>query len=370
MNQGLQSSSGNVLAARQGGLGLITLNRPEAMNALSLDMVRAITEALLRWLGDPSISVVLLKGNNREGRPPAFCAGGDIRFIRRALLDGDPRLDDFFTEEYQLDHLIHHYPKPVVAWMDGVVMGGGMGLAQGAAVRVVTEHSQLAMPETVIGLFPDAGGGYYLSRCPGRIGEFLALTGQVLGPGDAIALGLADRFVPADRLSKLISNLSERGTCSVEITQAIVQADSLEPPAPEVVQYRDAIDQCFSMPRLLEIIQSLESQASQWSTRVTSNLRCCSPLMLAVALEQVRRARRLELEDELRMERTLIRQSLTARGDIPPQAMEGIRALAIDKDRQPHWDPVRIEDVTASMVDSYFMSPWPPQAHPLRHFLV
>src|SRR5574343_1997681 len=182
-------SEGQILAEVNGCLGLITLNRPQALNALSLAMIRDLTALLKTWSTDPAIQAVAILGQGREGKPAAFCAGGDIRFFHQAALAGDAALEDFFTEEYALNHLIHAYPKPYIALMDGIVMGGGMGISQGAKLRVLSERSKLAMPETGIGLFPDVGGGYFLSRCPGRSGEYLALTGLVLGGAEALTVG-------------------------------------------------------------------------------------------------------------------------------------------------------------------------------------
>ena len=179
-------ADGQILAEVNGCLGLITLNRPQALNALSLAMIRDITALLNHWAARPEIQAVAVLGAGREGKPPAFCAGGDIRFFHQAAHAGDAALEDFFTEEYRLNHLIHAYPKPYIALMDGIVMGGGMGLSQRASLRVVTERSTLAMPETKIGLFPDVGGGWFLSRCPGYIGEYLAITGQSVDAADAI----------------------------------------------------------------------------------------------------------------------------------------------------------------------------------------
>lgn len=370
MNPSLQCQSAPVLIERHACWGLITLNRPEAMNALSLDMVRLVTEALLSWRSDPGVSAVLLRGASREARSAAFCAGGDIRFLHQAALAGNPHLEDFFTEEYQLNYLIHRYPKPCVALMDGVVMGGGMGLAQGAAVRVVTERSQLAMPETLIGLFPDVGGGYFLSRCPGRMGEFLALTGQVVGASDAVALGLADVIVHSSCLPEVVLALAEQPVELVADVLAAINGFLQAPSIALLAEHRNAIDLHFSQPTLLEIIHSLQRDSSNWAQQVVAKLRGCSPLMLAVSLEQVRRARELTLEEEFRMERNLMRQSFTPRDGAPIQPMEGIRALAIDKDQAPRWTPARIEDVTADMVAAYFVNPWPIHAHPLSHFLV
>lgn len=175
-----------VLSEIRGQVGCITLNRAKALNALSLDMVRALTEVLLQWQNNPSVQAVAIRGMGKTGPFGSFCAGGDIRFFHQAALVGNPELEDFFTEEYRLNHLIHNYPKPYIAFMDGIVMGGGMGVSQGASHRLVTARTKMAMPETHIGLFPDVGGGYFLSRCPGRTGEWLALTGEALDAGKSV----------------------------------------------------------------------------------------------------------------------------------------------------------------------------------------
>src|SRR4051812_44126074 len=204
-----------VLTEVAGKAGCITLNRPRALNALSLDMIRELTSALLAWRDDPAIELVLVRGHGKEGPFGVLSAGGDIRFFHQAVLAGDVRLEDFFTEEYTLNHLIHTYPKPYVAFMDGVVMGGGMGISQGARCRIVTERTKMAMPETAIGLFPDVGGGYFLSRCPGRIGEYLALTGEMIGGADAVDAGLADVLLPSDELGPLWDRLAEQGRAAL-----------------------------------------------------------------------------------------------------------------------------------------------------------
>ena len=177
-----------------GSIGCITLNRPKALNALSLPMVQALLDTLRAWKDDAAVIAVAIRGSNKNGQPGspealfgAFCAGGDIRFFHQAALEGNADLDTFFTDEYTLNHLIHHYPKPYIAFMDGIVMGGGMGISQGASLRIVTEKTKMAMPETGIGLFPDVGGGYFLSRCPGHVGEYLALTGDVIDGEQAVA---------------------------------------------------------------------------------------------------------------------------------------------------------------------------------------
>lgn len=355
-----------VVAEKRRNVGVITLNRPQALNALSLGMIRDITAALLAWRDDGEVVAVAMHGATQEGKGVAFCAGGDIRFLHHAALSGDPRLEDFFTEEYALNHLIHSYPKPMVALMDGIVMGGGMGLSQGAAIRIVTERSKLAMPETNIGLFPDVGGGYFLSRCEGRTGEYLALTGQVAGAGDAIALRLADFFVPSSQLGVLLEALCDQPMESGAQVRACVVSHTQSKPAPQWAANHDAIDRHFAHEDIAAIFASLEADGSELAAATLATLRKRSPLMMAVTLEQVRRARGMELADDLRMERDMVRHSFHLRPGAASETVEGIRALAVDKDHSPKWNPARVEDVKREDVLAFFASPWPAYAHPLR----
>jgi enoyl-CoA hydratase/carnithine racemase len=351
---------------KRGNIGLLTLNRPQALNALSLGMIRDITAALLAWRDDADITAVVVRGATQEGKGVAFCAGGDIRFFHQAAHAGDARLEDFFTEEYSLNHLIHNYPKPYLALMDGVVMGGGMGISQGAQIRVVTERTKMAMPETHIGLFPDVGGGYFLSRCPGAVGEYLALTGQMLTAGDAIAWGLADAFMTSSALPALIEALVDQPMESAAQVLATVNARAGEKPSALMSVHRSAIDTHFAKTDVLAIVASLQTDTSEWAAHTLQALHKRSPLMLCVALEQVRRARHLTLADDLRMERDLVRNCFAIQPLATNDTVEGIRALAVDKDHAPRWNPARLEDVTPAMVAAYFVSPWPAHAHPLR----
>jgi enoyl-CoA hydratase/carnithine racemase len=351
-----------ILAEVSSGVGLVTLNRPKALNALSLPMIRELTAVLLAWRDDAAIRAVAIRGQGKEGPFGAFSAGGDIRFFYQAIHAGDPRLEDFFTEEYRLNHLIHGYGKPYLTFMDGIVMGGGMGISQGASLRLVTERTRMAMPETNIGLFPDVGGGYFLSRCPGRVGEYLALTGHMIGAADAVAAGLADAVVESARLPALWTQLQAGDLSWVE---GLHDVPSPLPTSPLLAQ-RDAIDRFFALPTVQAIVSALEGDATPWAAETAALLRKRSPLMLHVTLEQVRRGRTMELADNLRMERDLVRHCFHLRPGAS-ETVEGIRALAIDKDQAPRWDPARIEDVTPAMVQPFFDSPWPPHAHPLRH---
>ncbi len=396
-----------VLIEERGHAGLITLNRPKALNALNLSMIRAITQALLRWRDAPQIKLVAIRGMGKAQDGSfqpfgSFCAGGDIRFFHQAALAGDPALEDFFTEEYSLNHLIHTFPKPYVAFMDGICMGGGMGLCQGRAlaapfgehderanrtslvarrgdgdgglIRIVTERSKLAMPETMIGLFPDVGGGYFLSRCmnstPG-VGEYLALTGELMHAADALAVGLADvQISPAD-LTSLWESIAQ-GAPTRDSLLAQLAPKSIAPRAdstPAIVLNRLKIEAIFGSGGLAQIMAKLQADGSDWAQLATNALRKRSPLMLEVTLQLIRRARTMGLADDLRLERDLVRHCFHTthlqRSGAASETVEGIRALAVDKDHAPKWNPSRLEDITSEMIEPFFTSPWPKVAHPL-----
>jgi enoyl-CoA hydratase/carnithine racemase len=358
---------GQVLAAVQGTVGVLTLNRAAALNALSLDMVRDLSTVLRHWQADEAVHTVLLQGAGRPGKAPAFCAGGDIRMFHQAALAGDARLGDFFTEEYALNHLIHKLGKARIVLMDGVCMGGGMGLAQGCTVRVVTEHSKLAMPETLIGLFPDVGGGWFLSRCPGHVGEYLGLTGQVMGAADAMAFGLADVHLPAERLPGLLEALGDAASVT-HAAQAVatVRAGATDPGLSPLAAERLAIDEHFAHDTVAEIVASLATDDSPFAQASLAALRLRSPLMLSVTLRQIRQARAMSLADDLRMERDLVQHCFERRSGLPSDTVEGVRALVIDKDHAPRWNPPTLDAVSADEIEQFFTSPWDAAAHPLR----
>ena len=369
----------DVLIERRGSAGFITLNRPKALNALSQAMVQELLTVLTTWRDDPAVQVVAIRGSNKVGRPGTpdslfggFCAGGDIRFFHQmAMADEgtDPALGDYFTTEYTLNHLIHNYPKPYIAFLDGVVMGGGMGLSQGApggnVVRIVTEHTKMAMPETNIGLFPDVGGGYFLSRCPGHVGEYLALTGEVIGAGQAMAYGLADVQRPASALPALWDALGHQVFADIASVKSWIATELIADQASEALD-TTTIDTYFSLLRVKHIIDALEKSADMWATKTAAVLRKRSPLMLHVTLEQIRRARAMSFADDLRIERDMVHHCFALRPGAASETVEGIRALAVDKDYSPQWSPARIEDVKPGMADAFFVSPWTPQTHPLR----
>ncbi|MDT8991342.1 enoyl-CoA hydratase/isomerase family protein [Curvibacter sp. APW13] len=360
--------SEHVLAEVVGRVGFLTLNRPQALNALSLGMIRTITQYLLQWRDDEAVDAVAIRGANKQGPFGGFCAGGDIRFFHQAALAGNPALEDFFTEEYALNYLIHTYGKPYIAFMDGIVMGGGMGISQGGSHRIVTERTKMAMPETNIGLFPDVGGGYFLSRCPGRHGEWLALTGEVIDGGSAVEFRLADAWVPSVSLPEIWTALGQLPRACGDEVDALV-ATFVGASAAVNTRASGQIDHYFGLDGVVEIVHALEADSGEWAQHTAALLRKRSPLMLHVVLEQVRRARAMELADDLRMERDLVRHCFYTdhlqRSGASSETVEGVRALAVDKDHAPQWNPARIEDVTPEMVTPFFASPWPAYAHPL-----
>ncbi|HJV00847.1 MAG TPA: enoyl-CoA hydratase/isomerase family protein [Burkholderiaceae bacterium] len=346
--------------------GFITLDRPKALNSLSLTMVRDLAAALLAWRDDAGVDAVVIRSTSEK----AFCAGGDIRFFydvgRSGPQGGSALLEDFFTEEYALNHLIHYYPKPYVALMDGVVMGGGMGVAQGGPdcrVRIVTERTKMAMPEVNIGLFPDVGGSYFLSRAPGQLGNYLGLTGLTIGAADALYVNLADHFVPAAQMAALAALIES--TPGAQLREAIAAfAAPFRAQAGEAVlqTQRALIDRHFAAPTVAAIMASLAQDADPFAQKALAAMQTRSPLMMCVTHELLKRGAALDVADCLRMERTLVRHNFE-----DGEVLEGVRALVIDKDNAPQWKPAALADVTPEMVARFFTPVWPDYAHPLRH---
>ncbi|WP_168793541.1 enoyl-CoA hydratase/isomerase family protein [Paraburkholderia aromaticivorans] len=350
-------------------IGFIELDRPKALNALSTGMIRAMHAALDQWREDPEVLAVVV----RSQQPRAFCAGGDIRFLYESAQRGEhDARDTFFIEEYRLNHAIFTFPKPYIALMNGVVMGGGMGISQGAhrtgGLRVVTNSTKMAMPETRIGLFPDVGAGWFLARTPGAIGRYLAVTGETIGAADALYAGLADTYIDDAALPALVDTLRgeafERGADVVACIEREALAHQVvpRPEASSLANGRALIDRHFALPDVARILASLQSErdAADWAEQMIAVLRERSPLSMAVSLEVVTRAEG-SMADVLRGDLDLTRSSFL-HGD----TIEGIRARIIDKDNAPRWRFARIEDVNAAEVEKMFESPWPANEHPLR----
>jgi enoyl-CoA hydratase len=331
-----------VLVERAGVLGRITLNRPSAINALTLEMVRLIDGALDRFERDAGVRHVLLDGAGERG----FCAGGDIIALHAAITAGDTEFPrTFWREEYRLNARIHRFPKPVVALMDGVVMGGGVGLSAHARHRLATERLAFAMPEVGIGFAPDVGGPYLLSRAPGELGTHLALTGDRMGATDSLMCGLVDRIVAVASIEQFVASLQERGAAAA-VAATPPPADL---PAPTLVPSRGWIDAAYAADTVEEILSRLRARPEADAQRAADTIATKSPTSLKVALRSLRQARHLStLEDCLELELRASSAFLEA-----PDFAEGIRAAVIDKDRNPRWKPDRLEDVTPDAVDRY-----------------
>lgn len=356
----------DVLFSLKNGLALITLNRPKALNSLSLSMIRAITAQLLAWRDDAAVHAVLIHSSSEK----AFCAGGDIRFfyeVGTQTPQGDSALlEDFFTEEYALNHLIHYYPKPYIALLNGIVMGGGMGVAQAGPdcrLRIVTDTTKMAMPEVNIGLFPDVGGSYFLAQTPGQIGNYLGLSGAVINAADAIYSGLADLYLPAALTGDLLSGLLQTpGSEAVNFIKQFCANANGALTESKLASQRTLIDECYSATSLTAILHKLAEYPSEFAQETYRLMLSRSPLMMAVTLEQLRRSKTLSVAECLRMERDMVRHSFK-HGEV----LEGIRALVIDKDNQPKWAIADVADISEEHVAAFFAPVWPTYAHPLRH---
>jgi enoyl-CoA hydratase/carnithine racemase len=331
----------DVLISVEGGVGRIRLNRPKAIHALTTRMCEVMSEALLKWRADPSVRAVII--DHAEGR--GFCAGGDVVMLWRSGGGDAEDAKHFFFAEYRLNHLLFTFPKPTIAIMDGITMGGGVGISLPCKFRIATENTRFAMPETSIGLFPDVGGGWYLPRLPGRVGEFMALTGARLDGAECHYLGLATHYVPQASLPELV----ERITTSPRLNGAIGNF-AVTPPDAKIADNMPVIARCFASYRLEEVIGALKADESEWAATELATLGTKSPLSCKVSLRLMEEgAGRASFEDEMRAE-----YALAGRVVRTHDFHEGVRALLIDKDNQPQWDPATPEEVDEEMLDVLF----------------
>ncbi len=322
------------------GIALVTLNRPAALNALTLGMVRALDPLLAGYAADPGIRAVVIRGAGDKG----FCAGGDIRALYDSRARGESLTADFFREEYRLDRRIFTYPKPYIALMDGIVMGGGVGVSVHGAHRVVCEATAFAMPETGIGMFPDVGGSYFLPRLPGAIGMFLAMTGARLRAADCLYAGIGDAFVPMARHAELLARLR-----AGEAPDAVIANLSADPGPAPLAAVRPTLDRCFAAGSVADILTALDADGTIWAAQQAAAMRAKSPTSLKIAYRQLCLGRSLSFDDCLTMEYRLS-QRVMAGHDF----FEGVRAVVIDKDNAPRWRPERLDAVTEAAIDAYF----------------
>ena len=332
-----------VLIHRHGAVGHMSLNRPKALHALTLDMVHAMSAALTEWADDDSIEAVII--DHAEGR--GFCAGGDIAFLRNsALNDGGASGRRFFHDEYQLNHQLFTFPKPVVAFMDGITMGGGVGIAMPAKYRVATENTRFAMPETGIGLFPDVGGGWYLSRLSGRLGQFLALTGARLDGAEVCWAGIVTHHLPSEKLAEAKARIIEHPARIAGILSELSEKHA----EPRVEANAEKIARHFASDRYETILASLEADDSDWAAKELATLRSKSPQTCKVALRQLATSAGMDdFAANMAMEYRIASRVLTR-----PDFAEGVRAVIVDKTNDPAWNPATPEAVTEDLLDAIF----------------
>jgi enoyl-CoA hydratase/carnithine racemase len=345
------TTESDVLFDVQHGLGLITLNRPKALNALTLDMVRDLERVLPVWESDPAIKAVVLQGAG--GR--AFCAGGDVAGLWREMHD-DPSgtlRRDFFREEYIINRRVYRYRKPWISLIDGIDMGGGVGLSVHGSHSVATEKFTFAMPETAIGLFPDVGGGYFLTRLPGALGTFLALTSYRLKVADAVWAGIVDAHVPSARMADLLVALGAADLSGPDANRKVdkvIAGFATDAGSPTLPALMPEIDRCFSAESVGEIEAKLKKQPGDWARKQLAALLKLSPLSMAITLEQLKRCANRSFEDAMIIEYRMSQYCMRPDHDF----FEGVRALLMDKDQKPNWNPPTIDAVPPAMVDAHF----------------
>jgi enoyl-CoA hydratase len=337
---------GDIIVRREGALRRVTLNRPKALNAITLDMAVTMTEALRSWAADPAVGTVLIDGAGER----AFCAGGDIRALYDAAKSGLPLPEKFWAIEYKLNVMIARYPKPFIAIMDGLVMGGGVGLSAHAAHRVVTDRAAIAMPEVGIGFFPDVGACYLLAHAPGGTGSYLALTGSRAAAADAIYCGLADIHIPAARLAEIPAALADCRTADEVRTHLGKLAT---PPASgRLAAARAWIDACYSADSVEEIVDRLQNSQAGEIAAALETMRKASPTSLKITLRNLRDAAKFSRVEDCFRQDYRVALACVAEHDF----IEGIRAAVVDKDRHPSWCPDSLEAVTPDLVTRHFRS--------------
>ena len=342
----------------------LTLNRPQALNALTHEMIVSMASLFTQWSKDETINAIVMRGAGEK----SFCAGGDIRALRDSVLKNGTLHHDFFVDEYRLDYQLHRYVKPVICLLDGIVMGGGMGISQGSGFRIVGPKTKMAMPETGIGLFPDVGGSYFLSRS--RVGHYLGLTGQMIKAADAIYANLADRFMTSDAIASLVEKLDVHKWSAKPAHDVATLIDALATAPTDTAMLaplQTAIDEHFAPQKTVsETITSLEQESrpelQAWATNTATILKTRSPTLLEVTRRQLNRGSKLTLAECFRMELGLVYHCFE-HGDL----IEGIRAVIIDRDNQPRWNPPTLAELDNDAVSAFFASRWHGDNHPLTN---
>lgn len=332
-----------------GNIGHITLNRPQVLNAMTTSMCAAVYKKLEEWEANANIKAVIVTGNGER----AFCAGGDIKHFYEMGKPGIEKSKEFFWQEYRMNYRIGTFKKPYIALMHGITMGGGAGVSINGSHRVAAENFIFAMPETAIGLHPDIGAGYFLTRCLDNMGFYLGLTGNKINVGDAHYVGLIDAVVPQEKFSELIQALAETGFSNDPVASVsnIIAKFNISPPPSELATHRKIIEECFEKETIEEIIAALQQQNTPFTNETVTELLHRSPTSLKVTLKQLRQSRDLDLADCIKLDYRLTMHFLEN-----ADFYEGIRAAVVDKDRNPKWQPSKLDEVSSKIVESYFLA--------------
>lgn len=341
--------SDEILFAEEAGLGIITLNRPVVLNALSTEMCASLDERLLKWEVSEAIKAVIIKGAGGK----AFCAGGDVRAIVEQGHQDNSMAKDFFATEYKMNARIHHFKKPFIALLDGIVMGGGVGVSIHGSHRIVTENTLFAMPESAIGLIPDVGGSYFLPRLPGAIGRYLGLTGARLKSSDILYAGIGTAYMSSDKIKDLLETLKNDDISSFDDVDQIIARFADDPGEAPIDEFRDLIDAAFSEETAEDILDHLADIDHDWARETLAVLKKMSPISLKVITEQLNRGGKLDFDECMVMEYRIVSAISAYDSDF----YEGVRAVLIDKDHNPNWLPATLNEVSNEMVMAHFDSP-------------
>ncbi len=340
------TTDAEILFEQRNGLGIITLNRPKALNSLSTDMCARMDQALIRWAGDDAIKAVIIQGAGEK----AFCAGGDVKTLAENSPEDHHLATEFFATEYVMNSRIYHFPKPYIALLDGITMGGGVGVSVHGSHRIITERTLFAMPESAIGLIPDVGGSYFMPRLPGRLGMYLGLTGARLRGADILYAGIGTAYVPSDRLAALVAALAEAEIADAADVDRVIADFAEDPGEAPLDEFRDLIDAAFGEECLEDILDHLDAIDHDWARKTLATLNRMSPISMKVIIEQILRGAELDFNAAMKMEYRIVSHIVSYQSDF----YEGVRAVLIDKDQKPKWNPPTVAAVSDDMVAAHF----------------
>ncbi|WP_339862761.1 enoyl-CoA hydratase/isomerase family protein [Paremcibacter congregatus] len=340
------TSEAEILFEARNGLGIITLNRPKALNSLSTDMCAQMDQALINWAEDDAIKAVIIRGAGEK----AFCAGGDVKTLAENSPEDHHLATEFFRTEYVMNSRIYHFPKPYIALLDGITMGGGVGVSVHGSHRIITEKTLFAMPESAIGLIPDVGGGYFMPRLPGKLGLYLGLTGARLRGADILYAGIGTSYMASAKLDDLIDALGAAEIKDVQDVDQVISAFAEDPGEASLDEFRDLIDAAFGEVTLEAVLDHLDAIDHPWAEKTLATLNKMSPVSMKVIIEQILQGAELEFDDVMKMEYRIVSHIVSYQSDF----YEGVRAVLIDKDQNPTWNPPTVDAVTDEMVMAHF----------------